>query len=221
MNHTKLIRNRYKDYFKNHYSAKFDWSDIERDRKWFYTQFQIIKSLIDISPESDILEIGSGFGGLYSYLNHKRYTGIEMDSKVVDFANHFFKTDKFLNVSLEEFNPKKKFDYIFAIEVLEHFSDPISDIAKIKDLLNNGGMFVGTTPYPFKKNIDADKTHNFVLHPENWKRLFVEAGFRKFRCHPMSFFPFIWRINKHLNVRIPFYLPFKFFISTTLILAVS
>ena len=215
----KPAKNRYKDYFKNHYSAKFDDSDIERDKRWFYSQFQIIKSLISIFPASEILEIGSGFGGLYSFLNHKKYIGIEMDREVVNFANDFFKTDKFLNISLEEFNTKKKFDYIFAIEVLEHLDNPKEGIAKIHNLLNNQGMFIGTSPYPFKKNIDADRTHNFVLHPENWKRLFLNEGFSNVNLYPMSFFPSLWRISRYVNIKIPFYLPFKHFISTCLIIA--
>ena len=114
---------------------------------------------------------------------------------------------------------KKKFDYIFAIEVLEHLDNPKEGIAKIHNLLNNQGMFIGTSPYPFKKNIDADRTHNFVLHPENWKRLFLNEGFSNVNLYPMSFFPSLWRISRYVNIKIPFYLPFKHFISTCLIIA--
>lgn len=219
MNLKKSDTEKYKGYFKNHFSAKFAQSDIDRDRKWFYTQFKLIKKVVDIKSDTKILEIGSGFGGLYTYLNSRNYTGIDVDKEVVDFTNKYFDTDKFLNISLRDFKKKEKYDYIFAVEVLEHFSDPISSIAKIKDLLNNGGMFVGTTPYPFKKNIDADLTHNFVLHPENWKRLFLNEGFSAFRYLPMSFLPFVWRVVKSANFKIPFYLPFPYFISTTLIVA--
>lgn len=215
----KSDNNKYRGYFRNHFSAKFVKSDIDRDQKWFYTQFKFIKSLVDIKEDANVLEIGSGFGGLYDYLNCNNYTGIDMDKEVVDFANKYYKTDKFVNVSLEEFKSSKRFDFIFAIEVLEHFSDPISDIAKIRQLLNNKGMFLGTTPYPFKKNIEADRTHSFVLHPENWKRLFLNEGFSNFRYYPMSFLPFVWRISRYLNLRLPLYLPFPHFISTTLIIA--
>lgn len=219
MNLMKSDKKIYKGYFKNHYAAKFAKTDIDRDQKWFYTQFMFIKSLVKIKPASKVLEIGSGFGGLYNYLQCDDYTGIDMDKEVIDFTNNFFNTDKFINTSLEDFAPDNKYDFIFAIEVLEHFSDPLFNIAKIKNLLNNGGMFIGTTPFPYKKNIDADITHNFVLHPENWKRLFLNEHFSDFRYYPMSFLPFVWRLNKNLNVRFPFYIHFKHFISTSLIIA--
>ncbi len=80
-------------------------------------------------------------------------------------------------------------------------------------------MFIGSSPDPYKKNVLADKTHNFVLHPENWKRLFLNNLFKNVDIYPMSFLPFLWRINKHLNIKLPFYIPFKYFISTCLIIA--
>jgi len=214
------MNQRYKGYFRTHYGASFSKADVDRDRQWFFRQFRLIKCLLpNLDQSSKILEVGSGFGGLFSYLNSKNYLGIDMDPEVVDFANAFFKTDRFKNTSLKEFKTNDCFDFVFAVEVLEHFENPLEDIAKIFKLLNNKGKFVGTTPYPFKKNIDADKTHNFVLHPENWQRLFLNEGFSDFRFYPMSFFPFIWRVNKSINLRIPFYVPFKYFISTTLIIA--
>ncbi len=213
------MKNNYRHYFKKHYAAKFAWSDVARDRQWFFTQFGLISSLVKIRPEDRVLEIGSGFGGLYSFLEQKNYLGLDMDPEVVDFTNRIFKTDKFINCSLEDFSTPQNFDFIFAIEVLEHLENPMAGIIKIKDLLKKKGHFVGTTPYPFAKNIFADQTHNFVLHPENWKRLFLRAGFSRFDYYPMSFFPFLWRISRFLNPRLPLYLPFKYFISTTLIVA--
>ena len=92
-------------------------------------------------------------------------------------------------------------------------------IEKISDLLEDGGIFIGTSPYPYKKNVLADETHNFVLHPENWKRLFLDNGFKSVETFPMSFLPSLWRINKNFNIKLPLYLPFKYFISTCLIIA--
>jgi len=114
---------------------------------------------------------------------------------------------------------KKKYKTIFAFEVLEHLYNPQDGIKQIKDLLDEDGIFIGTSPFPFKKNVLADKTHRFCLHPENWKKFFLENGFKKVEIYPMSFIPFVWRINKHLNIRLPFYISIKHFISTTLIIA--
>lgn len=210
----------YKGYFKNHFKASFSKTDIEREPRWFYTQWQFINRKCNISPNCQILEIGSGLGKIYTFLENKdRYWGIELDTDAVEFTNRYFKTDHFLNCSLEEYSAKRNFDVVFAIEVLEHFASPAVSIRKIYELLKSGGVFVGTSPYPFKKNVLADPTHMYVLPPENWKKLFTAAGFKKIELYPMSFIPFLWRINKKVNPVIPIYFPLKNTIATCLIIA--
>ncbi len=213
-------KNPYHNYFKDHYDASFSAVDVEREKKWFACQWRYINSKYKIRPQKKILEIGSGLGGIYKFLEDKSiYLGIERDPAAVEFTNRFFKTNRFLNYSLESFYTPKKFDLVFAIEVLEHFDDPKTNIKKIHRLLSPEGVFIGTSPYPFRKNVFADKTHNFVLHPENWRRLFLEAGFKKVELYPMSFVPYFWRLNQRWNLVIPFYLPFKNLIATCLIIA--
>ena len=216
------MKNKYHNYFKDHYGSTFSERDIFNYRKWFYSQYRFIGSKFKIKPGENILEIGSGFGGFYSFLSkdiQKNYLGLELDADSTNFANSYFNTEAFLNKSLEEFEVKETFSAIYAFEVLEHLDSPIQNIEKIADLLKDGGIFIGSSPYPYKKNVLADSTHNFVLHPENWRRLFLNAGFKYVEVFPMSFFPYLWRVNKHLNVRIPFYIPLPFFISTCLIIA--
>ncbi len=214
------MKSRYQNYFKEHYNSTFTKEDILHYQQWFYPQYHFIES--KVKPAGNVLEIGSGFGGFYSFLsnnNKKNYLGLELDSDAVHFANSYFKTNTFLNESLEEFTSTISFNLVYAFEVLEHLSNPILSIEKIHSFLENDGIFIGTSPYPYKKNVLADDTHTFVLHPENWKRLFLDSGFKRVEIIPMSFFPFLWRIHKNLNIKLPWYVPFKNFISTCLIIA--
>jgi SAM-dependent methyltransferase len=214
------MENKYKDYFRDHYKSAFSEKDILNYQDWFYSQYRFIKSKIE--PVGNILEIGSGLGGFFSLLpkeNQKNYFGLELDADSVKFANSYFRSAVFLNKSLEEFEPKNKFRIVYAFEVLEHLDNPIFGIRKISNFLENDGIFIGSSPYPYKKNVLADKTHNFVLHPKNWNRLFLNNGFKNVELFPMSFFPYLWRVNTNLNIRLPFYLPFKYFVSTCLIIA--
>lgn len=209
----------YKDYFKTHYKYDFSDKNLQNYKDWFYPQWNIIKSLIKIKKDSSILEVGSGIGGFYSFLNNNRYIGVELDEEAVKFANNYFNTDVFLNTPLEKLKYENKFDYVFAFEVLEHLYNPLDAIKQINSFLKKDGIFCGTSPYPFYKNVVPDKTHLFVLHPDNWKRLFLLSGFKEVELYPMTFYPLIWRINKKLNFKLPFYLPFGGFVSTTLIVA--
>lgn len=210
----------YNNYFKKHLGYSYSEKDILGYRKWFYAQFKFINSKIRIKKTDKILEVGSGIGGVYSYLqkDFPNYIGIELDKDAVKFSNNYFHTDKFINKPLEEVK-NKKFDKIFAFEVLEHLENPLESIVDIYNLLSKDGVFCGTSPYPFSKNVIADKSHLYVLHPVNWEKLFLMTGFKTVELYPLSFLPFIWRINKRLNIRLPFYIPFYGFISTCLIIA--
>lgn len=217
------MKSKYKNYFKNHYKVDISDNDVQNYSNWFFSQFNLIKDSLLLKQKASVLEIGSGYGG---FLNIARefgykwnYSGLELDSYAVKFTKKKFKSDKFSNTTFEKYNTKEKYDYIFAFEVLEHVDDPYFVINKINKLLKNNGVFVGTSPYPFKKNVYADETHKYVLHPSNWKKIFNDNGFKKIKTYPMTFLPFIWRISKKLNIRFPFYFSFKNIISTTLIIA--
>lgn len=216
------MKNSYQNYFKEHYGSTFTSNDVFNYKEWFFAQFNFIQSKLNLNADKKILEVGSGFGGFYDLLSEsskRQYIGLELDSDAVLFASDYFCTDSFINQSIDEFSKEDIFDVVCAFEVLEHFDNPIRDIRKISSLLTENGFFVGTSPYPFKKNILADTTHNFVLHPENWRRLFLNNGFSEVSIFPMSFIPYVWRINKKLNKVLPLYIPFSKFISTSLIIA--
>ncbi|MFC1649093.1 class I SAM-dependent methyltransferase [Patescibacteria group bacterium] len=216
------MNNNYKNYFKRQYKVKFSSTDLENFNKWFYPQWKLINNLVNLSKEQRVLEIGSGYGGLFGLIkqtNFSSYVGLELDSSACSFSNKYFRINNFKNIAIEKYKSTKKFDTIYAFEVLEHLEDPSNAINKIYDLLNTDGLFVGTSPYPFKKNVLADNTHKYVLHPTSWEKLFVSASFSSVELHAMSFVPFVWRLNKYLNFRMPFYVPFKHIISTCLIVA--
>jgi len=210
----------YDNYFQKHYKYVFSEVDIINYGKWFQSQLNTILQHEVIDMDKSLLEIGSGVGGFYSAIGKpKHYQGIELDKQAVKFSNSFFQTDKFKAISLERLDIKTQYDYVFAFEVLEHLENPTEAIQRISKLLSPGGVFIGTTPFPYKKNILADDTHVSVLHPLNWNRLFINEGFKNIRLIPMTFFPFLWRVNKRFNVRIPFYSPAPYFVSTCLIIA--
>lgn len=211
----------YENYFQDHYWYDFSEKDLQIHRQWFQAQFDIIKDKLHNSFDNKkILEIWSATGSFYQFLEWYScdYVGIEMDQSAVDRANNRF-WNKFISTSIENY-VWEWYDYIFAFEVLEHVKNPIEVIEKIKKLLKSWWIFIGTSPYPFKKNVYADKTHRFCLTDQNWKKIFDDNWFNT-KVEPLSFIPYVWRISSKLNFRIPFYISIKHFISTTLIFAQS
>ncbi len=219
-----MEKKNYDNYFKKHYKLTFSPQDLKKSSNWLYPQWSFISKKVSLSDKTHILEIGSGYGGFLNYLlphiDKNKYVGLDLDSQVVKFTNKTFDMRSCKNTSIEEFNTNKKFDYIFAFEVLEHVENPLEVIKKIHKLLKpETGIFIGTSPYPYTKNVIADKTHMHVLHPKTWEKFFLLSKFTSVDTYPMTFIPYLWRISKFLNPRIPIYLPQKHIISTSLIIA--
>lgn len=218
-----MASQRYQNYFKNHYKSRFSVSDIVQYQQWFSSQLQQFAGFLKFDANTQILELGSGSGGFFNLIKDqieiKNYLGLELDPAAVKFANRYFKTDRFKLSSYEQLKSQKRFDYIFGFEVLEHLEDPLLVIQKMAKDLKPGGLFIGTSPYPYLRNVESDRTHLFVLHPENWRRLFVDNGFEIIELKPMSFLPGLWRISQFLNICLPFYLPLPKTVSTSLIVA--
>lgn len=214
----------YKDYYKDHYKVEFSEKDIDIWNNWFQVQWGLIQKKVNLKKKLKVLDIGAGFGGFYKALLDSGfkpdYLGIDLDPKIVDFTNKHFGKKILKFQHFEELKAAgDKYDLIVAFEVLEHVENPSQVVSKIYELLKPGGVFCGTTPYPFKKNIVSDQTHISVLHPGNWHRVFELAKFKKVKVEPMSFAPLLWRINSKFNIRIPFFVRTKGFVSTSLIIA--
>jgi 2-polyprenyl-3-methyl-5-hydroxy-6-metoxy-1,4-benzoquinol methylase len=216
---------KFDNYFETHAGNKLSLEDTIFHARFVESQLKIIDANTPLSKlrDDDTLEIGSGIGRLYYLLKNRgftKYTGLELDQAACDFTNNCF-GKYFIRKPVEEFTPDdgKLFKSIWAFEVLEHVENPTQVINKISKLLSPGGVFIGTTPYPFAKNIISDRTHISVLHPTNWQRLFKNAGFTDIYIRPMTFIPLLWRINPKLNFVLPFYLPGFKLVSTTLIIA--
>ena len=218
-----MPKDRYQDYYKNHYKVTFSDEDISRWCGWFTGEWKHIRKYIKFKRGMRVLDIGSGSGGFYEIMRREGvqldYVGLDLDPTIVDFANKHFKVRSFRNQKFEDHKPRQKYDLIVAFEVLEHVDDPGKFVQRIYKLLNPRGMFIGTTPFPFKKNIVSDATHVSVLHPLNWERLFKNSGFKKVSSEPMTYLPGLWRISPAINVRIPFYIGLPKLVSTSFIQA--
>jgi len=218
----------YLDYFKNHVGAQFNLDWVRKDSDFVYNQLRHIRRKVPFDSDLNVpvLEIGSGMGRLALLLNEagfSDYTGLEINSEALKFSQNLgLESFKFINQEIKYFakqNSEKRFSIVFCFETLEHLELPIQDLMAIHSLTKEGGLFIGTTPYPFKKNIVSDETHLFVLHPINWKRLFEKCGFEDVIVTAMTFLPYMWRINKKWNFIIPFYIPGMKLFSTSLIIA--
>ena len=141
------------------------------------------------SKKKSILEIGCGGGLLSSYLYNVGYDITAVDSHNRGFGNLFElaktvqevnKNFKIINSDLENFRPDRKFDFIFAVNVLEHVYDFRVFIKKLMKLINPYGKIVIMCPnysFPYEGHfnipiiINKNLTYRiFCKHIKNKKK---------------------------------------------------
>jgi SAM-dependent methyltransferase len=215
----------YTGYFRKHYRFAYSASSLRHQQKFFASQLRLLRREFELDAwrSRPVLEVGSGIGVAAKSLleiGFDNYKGIELDGEAVAFTTENV-GPYFEHVSLAQLAERSsdRFDLVCAFEVLEHLDEPLVELGRIASLLEPGGRFVATTPYPFRRAIDSDETHLHVLHPKNWERLCVRSGFRSVTTRPMSFIPALWNVDARLNPVLPFYVPVLKVVSTTLIIA--
>ncbi|GAB4315551.1 MAG: hypothetical protein Kow0019_15740 [Methanobacteriaceae archaeon] len=160
-----------------------------------------------------LLDIGCGSGELLSktYKNFKNCYGIDLNSDSIKFCAERFKNKKNISVfKLNALDLKKKFkessfDYVTALDVLEHLKKHESEIVinNIKFLLKEQGIFILTAPNWYDKiKIKLQKTdfHEFSHSSYGWAKLIQKFDFQIISIECVSF-P-IFKGNEFLRKRL-------------------
>ncbi|MBI2031242.1 MAG: class I SAM-dependent methyltransferase [Candidatus Levybacteria bacterium] len=225
----KKLKNKKKDYDKGYFIKQFnavgdfDSSALKRNRYWFKGQLSFFEQHFSVSFKKarKVLEVGCAIGGIADIFQEKGSNAwaVDISRYAISRAKKLSPEVNFLVCDVQEEIPiREKFDFIFAFEVLEHLTDPLSGLINIKKSLNKNGKLIATTPYPFKKYIEIN-THVNVLHPKKWRRFMKDAGFKEVKFQPVTFFPFLYRIDSRLNIIFPFNSNLPFINSTVFYVA--
>ena len=218
------MKDNWDDYFRTEIqplSQNWGVNDLIQYKQWYFMWLEFINYKLPIFRRVNALEVGSGIGAVVSLLRERgvSITGSDISKKMIKIAKSMIPQGDFVYCNIEKKVPNKSFyDLIFAFEVLEHLKNYQLGIKNIYTGLKKGGFFIGTSPYPYKKNF-LDPTHYSVHFPEDWKNEFISQGFKNVTVSPMSFLPYIWRISKYFNIPIPIYIRNSKCVSTTLIIA--
>ncbi len=141
-----------------------------------------------IKPGFKILDIGCGFGTLLHIIQQKNQNviveGIELNKNDVETAKTLFNLNLF-HGTLEKFHQEHnatKYDLIILHHTFEHFADPLSELARIKDLLAPEGLLYIAVPniLNMKKRpeIFFQLGHAFSYSPASLVKILNHAGFK-------------------------------------------
>jgi len=128
----------------------------------------------------EILDFGSGVGsGGLLYAKHGfAVTLADISSALLDFCAWRFRqrglTARFVDLKAEAI-PKQSFDFITAMDVFEHLTDPVGAVDMLADVLKPGGYIFGR----FASDIDPDRPMHIVQDFRPVFARFEDKGFRE------------------------------------------
>ena len=115
--------------------------------KYSYYYESLKKLLSSMIPKgSRVCEIGCGTGDLLVSLKPKDGYGMDVSGQMIKKAALKYKTLR--NLTFSTSWPKKKFDYIFMSDVVEHLEDPQEIFTKISKLMNKNSIYINTMANP-------------------------------------------------------------------------
>jgi ubiquinone/menaquinone biosynthesis C-methylase UbiE len=116
------------------------------DRRTLENDFSSLIPLIKKGME--VLDVGCGSGPITKGIAERvgsdgNVIGLDINTDLIAMAKNKFTEESnltFVNQSLFDFNPDKKFDLIVSARTLQWLSNPIDALVKIKSMLNQGGI---------------------------------------------------------------------------------
>lgn len=163
-----------------------------------------------------VLEIGCGIGAFAKILDERGFKvkAIDISPYIIEKAKKILPQIDFQVLDIEKNTIKnEKFDYIFALEVLEHLRNPTKVLKKINGMLKDGGILVFSTPYPTKEML-ADPMHISINLPKVWISEGKKTGFKIIEFKHVSFIPFLYRFHSFFSRALPFKTDSNFINST-------
>lgn len=215
------------DYFEGHYKNKVGEFNATRDREmsnWFKGSFGFVNRFVPIknSKGKRVLEFGCAYGSSSSVLHEfgLEVVATDISELAVKRAKKLHPKINFKTHDMQKlFKTNEKFDYVLAMDVIEHLERPEEAVRNIFKVLKPGGTAIISTQndLPYKMQ---DPTHISVKKPEDWKKIFKKSGFSEVIVTPATYFPpYLYRINWRLNFIFPVAIFSTLFLSTVFIFA--
>jgi SAM-dependent methyltransferase len=150
-----------------------------------------------LTPESRVLDLGCGRGGLVEQLEHPLEQVVGVDPDVTSLREHRLVEQMPLTAGLSGELPFADgcFDIVFASWVLEHVIDPEKVLAAVGRILRPGGVFVFITPNKRHPLIGLNRLVN------RFSNLQAQLVQRFYGRETADTFPAYYRLNTSARVR--------------------
>lgn len=196
---------------------KYDQLELQFYTRWFLGWIKILDKFLPLKKGEgkQVLEIGCAIGAFSKILSERGFkvTATDISPFIIKRAKRLHKNINFSVSDIEKEIPDKKYDFIFAFEVLEHLENPRQALLNIKRALTKDGVLVFSTPEPTPRVL-ADPMHINVHTPKYWVSLGRSLKYKSVSYQPVAFIPYFYRYTSLLSIGFPIRLNLPFINNT-------
>jgi len=197
----------------------YRWEDSRtRAHCYLLPSIERIFDKLRVLKDAVILDAGCGGGHIAQELYNKNYkniwgfdaseSGIEIAKNILKGVENRFEVHNAYHIELPSSFPKKGYDIVLSVEVIEHMYSPKKYLENIGFWLKKGGILIITTPYHgYIKNLFTCLSNKFDKHFNPlWEgghikffskntlyRTFEEAGIKPLEFCGSGRLPFLWK----------------------------
>lgn len=218
----RVMQHGKEEFDKNYFGIffkKYDKSEFLFYYRWFKGWINLLDKFNSLKNGKDkkVLEIGCAIGAFSKLLKERGFdvTAIDISEFIIKKAKELQKDVNFKILDIEgDIRTNEKYEYIFALEVLEHLNNPKKALFNMKKLLKKDGVLVFSTPLPTKQTL-ADPMHINVHSHSFWLSLGKKLKFKKIYLKDVSFIPYLYRFSSIFSIGFPLKINLPFVNNTT------
>lgn len=168
----------------------------DTEKKHFHSQirrdlvYEMVKAKCpEFKQNSKIIDVGCASGTFLEHLNEKGYKnlcGIDPNPASIEFIRRNLPDICLYDLYLKDYlyQEKKKFDFVFLLDVLEHIEEDQTFLSEVNDLLYESGKVIISVPAYQWLWCDHDKMHNHYRRysMERLNQLLDDCGYEVEFC---------------------------------------
>ena len=203
-------------YDRKYFQKRYSNLNIEVLYKWYKgilsKALKLVGKTIDEFKRGKALDIGCGYGyamDVFKELGFDEVYGLDVSEHAIDVCRERGHNAFLHDITSRPFDLiESKFVLITAFEVLEHipYAKLLDTIRNIHAVLENGGVFIATTPS--RRSLinkgKHDPTHVTLGDTKLWYNLMKHVDWRELFVIPIHWIPILWRLTSHhIFLRVP------------------
>lgn len=144
-------------------------------------KYQVMKA-VELCKGPKVLDLGCGDGMITKELcKHFDYVvGVDVSRDQIELARKKAEKAIFYVSSIEDFDPRERFDSILMFGIVEHLDDPINVLRKTKQWLNKGGCIVIQVPNALSLNRRIGKIMGLIKDYHELTPYDIKIGHKRF-----------------------------------------